>query len=338
MTKITQFKKRLLEFSANKQDFNNVFLAYLDTFPKEKYNAGREASLSALLSEMESLGIISLPSKTGPGWKKLPYHSEPLWIRVIREKKEKLNNSIAWHPKMRWGAEINSHSEYDNAKKVNEYFKRKGRENFLVSINERSLDIFGDEKKLSRMLVNNTLFGGKITLSDLSCYYESNPIIFQLFDRGDKQKVIIIENLASYQSFCRWNRNYNQYCCVIYGGGGALYASHLSIEDIGLYARQYEYVGDIDPSGISIPSKINRARLERGLPSIVPNTYLYERMALGDNWAASSDVFTSDYDGSVNWLPNSIKDIAIKNMNNKLRVPQEAIGLDFLYGISSIPS
>lgn len=320
----------------NKQSFNSVLEDYFETFPSERYEVGREANLVNLLVKMEAEGMLALPSRKGPSWRALSYHSEPEWIRLIRVKVDKISNDIAWHPKMRWGAEITSKSEFDNAVLVNEYFKKSKGSDSLMSINERSLGIFGDEKKLSRMSKYGHIFNGRLSLEDLGCYDDINPISFELFEDSHTERVLIVENLASFHSFCRWNRETQQYNCIIFGSGGAFYKSHLSIENIGLDAKEYEYLGDLDPSGLSIPASANRERLDRGLAPIVPNAWLYKQMIKQGHWKRSGDRPKSLYDRDIQWLPEFLQESVRESIDSGLRIAQEALNLDWLLNFDEI--
>lgn len=317
----------------SKMMFHAVLEAYLASFPVEKHSVGREINLVNLLNYMEEEGMIKMPSRKGRGWTPYANHSQPDWIQIVKQKKPKLNNDVAWHPRMRWAADISAKSQFDSALLVNEFFKSGGFTGVKMPVNEVSLKIFGDEKKLSKMSKNNSsIFNGKILLSELGCQDDSHPIAYEKYKGSKTSRVLILENLATYYTFSRWNRENQQYRYIVYGAGGAFGSSHMSLAQLDTDAPEYEYFGDMDLAGIQIPFGVKSKREDLGLPPVVPQVWLYEQMMLS---AIRSKVESKPgiaREDALLWLPSSIREEADNIIRSGDRIAQEVINSEWLFG------
>ena len=206
-----------------------------------------------------------------------------------------------------------------------------------VPTRERSLQIFGNEKRLDNIRKGEpTLFEGRISLDDLRCYTVAPPLPFETpGNPSPGRPILVLENYHSYDSFRRWNRETALYAAVAYGGGNAFRQGAGNLDD--LIARTAAngafYVGDLDPPGIDILLGVNeRRRSDRGT-TVQPHCGLY-RWLLAHGCRCPLD--KPPRDGLAARLgevfPASIVDAVCGLWAEGLRVPQESFGLEQLHG------
>ena len=144
-----------------------------------------------------------------------------------------------------------------------------------VPIKERSLEIFGDEKRLDAMATGDTLFGGRLHLTVIGCFRAPQPLPHRVADARGKP-VLIVENHNTFWSFGEWNVVARRYAAIVYGGGLNFRLTgrdlHYVMAEVG--APSAEYFGDLDPKGVSIPVDFNLT-VEAGRPLVQAALPLY---------------------------------------------------------------
>ena len=174
-------------------------------------------------------------------------------------------------------------------RKLNEFLQQSQEERPVVPIKERSLQIFGDEKRLDTLL-GSALFRPPDRLDvqrDLRCELIGVPLAWK---RGPAEAsarpLIVLENAATWHSYCRWNAEHKLFSGVIYGDGnrfvdGIRYLPDIFSEIGGL--RRIVYFGDLDPQGLLIPQEASARAQAAGLPPVEPDLWSYGRLlALGE--------------------------------------------------------
>ncbi len=202
---------------------------------------------------------------------------------------------------------------------------------------ERSIQIFGDEKRLDEIRKGEpTLFDGRISLDDLHCYPVAPPLPFETPEKPPGGRpILVLENYHSYDSFRRWNREAALYAAVAYGGGNAFRQGAGNLDE--LIARTAAdgalYVGDLDPSGVYILLGVNERRRADRRALVQPHCGLY-RWLLAHGCRRPLD--KAPRDGSTGRLgevfPAGIAGALGELWAAGLRIPQESFGLEQLSG------
>lgn len=119
----------------------------------------------------------------------------------------------------------------------------------IVPIKERSLQLFGEEKRLDALLGSALFREGRLDeRRDLRCEMIGVPLAWK---RGPveaaAQPILVIENAATWNSYCRWNTQHGQFSAIIYGEGnrfaeGVRYLSDLFAE-LGCDLRLLRFLG-----------------------------------------------------------------------------------------------
>lgn len=205
----------------------------------------------------------------------------------------------------------------------------------IVPIKERSLQIFGDEKRLD-LLADSALFReGRLSLARLRCEIVGEPLAWKRGPLGaDHQPVIVLENAATWHSYDRWNQMTKQFSAVVYGGGnrfvdGAGFLSEI-FQEIGGH-RPVFYFGDLDSAGLLIPQRASRRTQEAGLPPIQPHLWSYKQLLTFESYALVAGDPDSAAAELCQWLGPLANDSSRLLAQGK-RLAQEHIGWDFIEG------
>jgi hypothetical protein len=222
---------------------------------------------------------------------------------------------------------------FQDLQRLDHFLRNRCSEAEIVPIKERSLEIFGDEKRLDLLAASALFREGRLTLANLFCEIVGEPLAWK---RGPvtaaHQPVIVLENAATWHSYARWNDRTRQFSAVIYGGGnrfvdGVLFLPEIFRELGG--PRPVLYFGDLDPAGLAIPQRAARRSEASGLPSIQPHLWSYEQLLAFENNATPIDAPDPGAESLCQWL-GPLADNARQLFSQSKRIPQEHLGRDFL--------
>jgi len=211
----------------------------------------------------------------------------------------------------------------------------------LIPAKELSLEIFGDEKYIDEHRKGNSLFSEKLKLDNIGCRVVSPPPLFHSFPVANKP-VLILENFASYWSFCKINDNTDplKYSVIWYGDGNNFPKQNLSLDETikNIDKKEIFYLGDIDPHGIVMPTGTNSKRKEFGLPLIKPSLHYYHlmlkhgkeqdnsRKRIAESTKKEAIAAAYEWFSEDQALAEKIIDV----IERDCRIPQECIGLKLL--------
>lgn len=159
-----------------------------------------------------------------------------------------------------------------------------------LSINERSFQIFGDEKFLNSAEGKTLLNKNHISLHMLNVYKTPEPFIYYINPYTNSKNALIIENKDTWYTMKRILKDYGSICgidikALIYGEGRKIQNSFAYMEeddttDIHDILTFY-YFGDIDASGIDIFYKLKNTYKKYDICPFEPGyEYLYENRHL----------------------------------------------------------
>lgn len=309
-------------------DVTAVFNALANRIPSLKTERDRWTLFVDLLIAAEAEDLIVLPSQDGDGWNREVFPARPRWVRLppAKETKEKFDHrGFPWNPALCFLAgERGLPSGIREASlAIQRFLASGGGSRPQVPVKERSFDIFGNEKRLDGLRHSEILFGpGRVSLGLLRCYVVEPIPVAERFEQGDG--IIILENEATFDSFCRLCRHKPTYRLVIYGRGNEIQKCTAYLKrEIKRYATaEITYFGDVDRRGFEIPTQLAQ---DTSLGAkIVPLLSGYEFL-LRDFSSAGEQVpeFCS-------WLPQPLAGRAASIIQAGRAVPQEAFGWEEL--------
>ncbi|MDT3672958.1 MAG: DUF2220 family protein [Aromatoleum sp.] len=256
---------------------DDVRRAFFAAHPEVLTNPGRSALLLERLRALEEAGALVLPA--AGSWEKVGNPPLPTWVQVTRDPalvSAVDYAAVPWVPELGFWPELKPPA-LEAARTINDFLLRRRTTLTMVPIKERSLEIFGDEKRLDALRASgdNSLFGGRLPLSALGAFVVPSPLPYRLADAAG-QPVLVVENHNSFWSFGEWNQQARRYAAVVYGSGKAFQGSGNALEQVlhevgGVGAL---YLGDLDPAGVRIPLEFNLTRGD-GYTPVRPAVELY---------------------------------------------------------------
>jgi hypothetical protein len=289
MTPTDQFHRSLLDHSDGKVrlDLDALRLAFQKVHPELAASPSARAKLRELLDRLQLDERIDLP-KGREQWDVSALPALPRWVKLPREAVSVAKpdlRAIPWAPELRFLATTRVFVPLADLLKLQEFFARGGRERPSVPIKERSLEIFGDEKRLDALVRGSALFGdGRLTPEKLRCFSVPEPLPWTAGPNPDGP-ILVIENAATWHSYCRWNAERKLFSAVVYGCGNRFLDGIGSLSDIFAAlggAHRVFYFGDLDPQGLLIPQEASARAQAAGLPGVEPHLWSYRHLlALG---------------------------------------------------------
>jgi hypothetical protein len=301
---------------------------FFTLYPDVQNSPDRGAQLLAALRELEAAGALTLPAAAS--WERMGAPPLPQWVTLKREAKAAAADvsQVTWVPELGFWPELRP-GQLETLAPINEFLLRR-RGNFLtVPIKERSLEIFGDEKRLDVLCSGDTLFGGRLHLKSLGCFRVPQPLPYRLADAAGRP-VLVVENHNTYWSFGEWNHTARRYAAVVYGEGLNFRLTGRALQqvvhEVGAVGAQY--FGDLDPKGVSIPVDFNRG-VEPGYPTVAAAADLYGWLLANNMRRPKPECKKFDAGVLEAWLGElAAATAAIWHEGEWL--PQEALGLEQL--------
>jgi hypothetical protein len=242
-------------------------------------------------------------------------------------------SSIPWEPELTFLTKTRFNVSPTDLLKLNCYLANGGRDRKPVPIKERSLQIFGDEKRLDALFRSSTIFSeGFLTLEQLRCFYAPEPLAWERGPASDGP-IMVIENAATWHSYCRWNRERGFFSAVVYGSGNQFMHSVAYLEEILRTIGEHtsaRYFGDLDPTGLRIPRLASAKSVALGLPRIEPDLWSYRRLLeLGSGKATVATEPLSCDQQDLAWLDELAGEANALFAQNRW-LPQEHVNWEIL--------
>jgi len=269
---------KMLETGPRKRvTLEEVRRAFFTAHPEAVTDPGRNALLLERLRTLEGAGSLKLPA--AGSWEKVGNPPLPNWVQVIRNEAPAPvvdYAAVPWVPELGFWPELKPPA-LEAARAINDFLLRRRTTLTMVPIKERSLAIFGDEKRLDSLRASGSdrLFGGRLQLSVLGAFVVPSPLPYRMANAAG-QPVLIVENHNSFWSFGEWNQQTRRYAAVVYGSGKAFQGSGNALEQVLLEVGGVgaQYLGDLDPAGVRIPLEFNRTHTG-GCTTVTPAIELY---------------------------------------------------------------
>lgn len=239
---------------------------------------------------------------------------------------------VDWAPEMRFVMQGRVLVNPEDLLRLNVFFKESRNQRPIVPIKERSLQIFGDEKRLDDLL-STALFGaGRLSLHLLRCEKVGEPFGWRR-GPGDTGRILAIENAATWHSYTRWNAQHGFFSAVVYGRGNCFCDSLSYLADIlteFVTPQRVYYFGDLDAQGLRIPAEACEKAPALGLPRIEPDLWSYRHLlAAGQSREAAPEAAVPVSEKEWQWL-GPLAEAVRELLAQGRRLPQEHIGWEFL--------
>lgn len=237
--------------------------------------------------------------------------------------------AMPWRPELAWAATARlTVGQVGVLQIVNTWLRDRGRDDDVLPLRERSLELFGYEKRLDALL-NTALFSpDRITLEMLRTFRSRPPLPVRRI--GDGPILLVVENADTFDSLRRaLTGTPSAVGHIAWGAGAAFEASVLSIAELP-NVRDVAYFGDLDADGLRIPASAALSATAENLPTIRPAHGLY--WLLLDQGSPQTGQMPVEPERAVvlaSWLGEPaarVEDLLVRG----LRIPQEAVSARLL--------
>lgn len=328
-----EFASRLALSPRKRIEIAQVKQLYFELHPEVRNHPERGALLLQVLHDLSAAGALSLPARAS--WEKVGHPPLPLWVTLIRKREDVPRedfSKVPWVPELGFWTELKP-SQLVAAKIINEFLLRRRGRLTLVPIKERSLEVFGDEKRLDALRIGNTLFSGRLALGTIGAFVVPLPLPYRMA-AAPGRPVLVVENHNSYWSFGEWNQRARRYSAVVYGAGEAFRSTGSAL---GQVLREVDgvgalYLGDLDPKGIGIPLDFNRvAGVEE--PRVLPALDWYAWLLKHGHRRRKPECQIALRKSAVDWLGTELGRALGEVWQLGQWLPQEALGIEQLSGL-----
>ncbi len=243
--------------------------------------------------------------------------------------------TIEWAPELAFVLEARLGVAVEDLLKLNEFFLRGGHRDQPMPVKERSLQIFGDEKRLDALRATALFREGRLNLERHLCaFVVAEPLGWRRGPSGScGSPMLVIENASTFDSYCVWNERVCRFSAIAYGGGNRFPESVSRLADIFAEiggARPVFYFGDIDAPGIRIARRADDYTRQLGMGPIWPELRSY-RWLLDYGTPAMADEEGRDLptEADLLWLGKLAEPI-LPLLKSGRRLAQENIHRTFL--------
>jgi hypothetical protein len=313
--------------------------------PATRTDSRRRRILAGLVAELANSGEVELPAARSYDHTEVPALPRFLSLRRETVAPEIPRRPVVWHPSLSWvPASRLAPSQLERLEHVNDWLQV-NRDPLMVPSRERSVEIFGDEKALDRLIGGALFAPDRLSLELLRC----RRVVPRLHCEavGDGSTLLIVENSDTFNSLVTVLRErYDHGVGLVgWGAGTGFEASVLSVADLGRAIAEVRYFGDLDENGLRIPANASLIAEGAGLPLVHPAAGLYSAMfAQGNPQPGQRRVPADTAANLVVWLDPACRERAAGLLSRGLRLAQEWVGLsylsrsdDWLRGIHSQP-
>lgn len=313
-------------------------IAFAQHDPTGAANSSARARLRAAIDELAAQNRIVLPKQ-----KKL-YEAHatpelPTWVerpaapRAARPKAP----ARVWRPELAAAARLATKpAEFDVLERV-DAFLRDADSRPVVPHRERSLELFGNEKKLDALMRTRLFTSGALTLDLLRCFQAPLPLTAQHVGRpGPNAQLLIVENHATYASVLRAARERVAVGAagfgVGYGAGNQLPTAIEGATQLDPRPTAMWYFGDLDIEGLRIAAEAAATAIHHGLPSIRPAVPLYrELLGRGAQQPGNKALGERAAWETTDWLEDDgLRSAATAVLVAGERIAQESVGYETL--------
>jgi hypothetical protein len=212
---------------------------------------------------------------------------------------------------------------------VNDFLRDFDPDRPAVPMRERSLEIFGDEKRLDALVSQRLFTTGILTVALLRCYVVHPPFVYQRI--SDDPTALVLENHHTYDSARRvLERSPRGIGVVAYGAGRAFCASVTYLADLVPAVQRGYYFGDLDAAGLSIAAGAEAAGRAADTPPVLPATNLYRALLASPYRRPGTAIELATAQGLAAWLPVELRGAATALLVAGQWLSQEAVGLEVL--------
>jgi hypothetical protein len=315
-----------------KIDLSELWDVFEEVVPPDMCLNSR-GKLSELIANIVNAYGLELPKSK----EQFNRSAQPVLPEFIRRKPKQRSNGdklnpkhYLWHPQLAFLPESRLPS-YNSWLKVDEWLKNGGLEKKVIPVNERSYELFGNEKYLDEKFCRTVPFTkGQFSLHDLRCQRIYHPLAWEAGPESSRgNPCLVIENMATWFSLKTLNDERGRYSSVVFGWGAKFEGNWVNLEYILKKCRFSEvyYFGDIDAKGLMIPFYVKNRFEDQFNMAFNLELFLYEKLLSLPVTPGPDKSHTAKFDFQKisPIIPEKIRSTVLGLIQNKKRIPQEAL-------------
>lgn len=302
-----------------------VWSVFEQTFPDDARASDARERLGRLLSSAESEARLTLSKKTDRlGSVALPTSvTLPQTTTTSRRRSAgPWNSALSWTQGLRF-----DERQYELLDRVNSWLRDESDGSTVVPAEERSLQVFGDEKAIARQVGGLTLWQpGRLDATLLR--FENIPMPFPYQKVGAGNRVLMVENTAAFRTCSKLLAadSGHPYYAVAFGQGKWAPKTVASAKTLPAVSA-VDYWGDLDVEGLKIARDACQAGRAAGLETSC-HPRLWGLLLDCEPVSTESD---SRYQVEVtSVLPAELRERAGAILAGGYRIPQERLGYEVL--------
>ena len=333
-----EVEEKLINYILQKKN-KTINLSEIYKKLKLPYTPQNDKIINNILIDLEEKGYIQ-PLKTTKQDFQGSFEKYKI-LKLRKENEEKIKEEILkLDKKIKIDYFLKYPEEYIKNKEIiipiNEFIKQiNGRKIETITVNERSYQIYKNEKRLKENEEILKKLG--ITYNDLYAYDTYEPFFYYINTEYEMQEsknktILIIENKDTFWTIVRVVKKLkieNIYM-IIYGEGKKILKSFSFIEEFKINSKDnIYYFGDIDFEGIniyvSLKNKYNKYNISvftKGYQTILDIEKTPEKISTNQN------INQNKIEKFINEFNSKYKDKLIEIFNNKKYIPQEVFNYE----------
>ena len=263
---------------------------FAETSPDIAREPAKRQLLIDAVTELEASGQITVP-KGRRTWDRTGHPPLPMFVRRSVDRpaptgaRERLR--YPWAPELSWAAsERLTTPDAEALMAISAWLTRHPKPPEPLPHRERSLEIFGHEKRLDELMTTPLFGSAKLTLDLLAAYVVHPPFVRQPIPGVIGAELLVVENHTTFDSVCRALADQVTagaacpFRYVAYGAGNVFEASVSSIADLDPLPDRVRYFGDLDTEGLAIPMRASARALAAGFTAVEPHLGLYRLLLM----------------------------------------------------------
>ncbi|WP_236652466.1 Wadjet anti-phage system protein JetD domain-containing protein [Streptacidiphilus neutrinimicus] len=253
---------------------DELWQVFAATDPASAMSPTRRSDLADILHRLAGAGLITCSrAQDTSATPALPTRIT-LPSQSPQEPAAALARTIAWRPELAWAVSMRlTIAQIHVLHAINIWLRDHSRDEDVVPLRERSLEVLGHEKRLDALLNTQLFAPGRLSLDLLRTFRTRPPLPARCIGSGPV--LLVVENADTYDTLTRTlAADPGDVGWTAWGVGGAFEASCASAADLE-GVRSIAYFGDLDADGLRIPSSAARTAEREGLAPVRPATGLY---------------------------------------------------------------
>jgi hypothetical protein len=328
MSVLEQFVSRLRALGHRRVDLETLQAVYQEIDPATAFSPRRRQALLDLLREAEAAGALSL-AKGRPDRRALPELPSSVMLaeRPTEAPRRVARSDAFFRPELAWAAELRlTPEELTLLRSIDAFLRDVSSDEPVVPIRERSLELFGEEKRLDSLLSSRLFTPARLSLALLRCQRVHPPFVWTRV--GDAPRLLVVENHQTYYSLAQVLADCpsSGVGVLAYGAGNHIVASITYAVDLPIVVEDIRYFGDLDHNGLVIPAHASRVAVEAGLPPVQPATGLYADLLRVGHTGRCASLSRDQAEQAAAWLDAEQREAVVDLLGSGRRIAQEWLG------------